>query len=323
MADVAAQTGVSQAAVSYVVNGIAAEKRIPEATQQRIEAACHELGYRRDYLATAMATRQTRVIGMLFANALGEFMNGIIKGAQDYLREHDRHVVLCTCDDDPAVEAADLEMLDHRHADGIICFPVPPPHSTDYWKRALDGERPTVFVDVLPLGIDGDCVRIDDAACGKGAAEHLHRAGIEQTVLLQMPGWSAASIEMRQAGFLTGLRQAGLPAARVVDVGDRQAIHALLQSQEKLGIFAPVSGWLTHMLRPFIRSVGPIGAGVTFASIGRCPEADFVVNSWWVAQQPEKEMGLIAAQQLLHRLEDNQPAPPTLVLPVDWHHNRP
>jgi len=323
MTDVAQLAGVSQAAVSYVVNGLAEEKRIPEATRERIEASCRELGYRRDYLATAMATKETRVIGMLFANALGEFMNGIIKGAQDCLREHDRHVVLCTCDDEPAVEEADLEMLAHRRADGIICFPVTTSEPTAYWERLLKEGRPLVFVDGLPCGMDADCVRIDDFACGVEAAHHLHRDGVSRAVVLHMPNQAAASVTMRQEGFQGGLHDCGLPPARIVETSDlEEVVSLLMQPVEKLGVFAAVTGWLTSALRPLIRRSGAISGNVALASIGRCPEADFVANSWWTAEQPEMEMGRVAAQHLLHHLDERDPAPRSLVLPVNWHHNR-
>jgi len=323
MTDVAELAGVSQAAVSYVVNGLAEEKRIPEATRERIEAACEELGYRRNYLATAMATKETRVIGMLFANALGEFMNGIIKGAQDYLREHDRHVVLCTCDDDPAVEERDLEMLAHRHADGIICFPVTTAEPTAYWDRLLKEGPPLVFVDGLPREMSADCVRIDDFACGIDAAHHFHRDNVSQTVVLHMPNQDAASVKMRQEGFQAGLRDHGLPPATMVETSDLEQVKTLLMHPgEKVGVFAAVTGWLTGVLRPLIRQEGAIANAVALASIGRCPEADFVANSWWTAEQPETEMGRVAALHLLHHLGEKEAAPPSLVLPVNWHHNR-
>ena len=321
MTDVAELAGVSQATVSYVVNGIALEKRIPIATQQRIEAACRDLDYKRDYLATAMATKQTRVIGMLFANVLGEFMNGIIKGAQDYLRKHDRHVVLCTCDDDSDIEETDLEMLDNRCADGIICFPVETADRINYWDQVLANGPPIVFVDHLPSEISGECVQIDDFAIGAEAAKHFNRAGIHQTIVLQMPGSSATSVLRRQDGFMTELQNLKLPPACMVDANNRKKTEAVLHSQDKLGVFAAVSGWLTDAMRPIMRSDAVIGKDVMFASIGRCPEADFVQNSWWVAEQSEKEMGSTAAQRLLHRLDEGVSAPRTLILPVKWRYN--
>ncbi len=63
MRDVARLAGVSVATVSFVING---SKPVSEETRQRVEAAMAQAGYRRNVIARALASRRTRVIGLLY-----------------------------------------------------------------------------------------------------------------------------------------------------------------------------------------------------------------------------------------------------------------
>ncbi len=62
MRDVAERAGVSTATVSFVINGT---KRVAPETHARIVQAMDELGFRRNVLARALASRRTRIIALL------------------------------------------------------------------------------------------------------------------------------------------------------------------------------------------------------------------------------------------------------------------
>ncbi|MFK4790526.1 LacI family DNA-binding transcriptional regulator [Microbacterium sp. ZW T5_56] len=66
MRDVARLAGVSVATVSFVING---SKPVTEETRQRVERAMAEAGYRRNVIARALASKRTRVIGLLYPTA--------------------------------------------------------------------------------------------------------------------------------------------------------------------------------------------------------------------------------------------------------------
>lgn len=63
MRDVARLAGVSVATVSFVING---SKPVSDETRQRVERAMADAGYRRNVIARALASKRTRVIGLLY-----------------------------------------------------------------------------------------------------------------------------------------------------------------------------------------------------------------------------------------------------------------
>lgn len=95
MMEVAKLASVSQATVSYVINGLSTAQRIPPETQKRVWQACRKLNYEPDYLATSMAIRKTGVVGLLFPNVGNYFVADIIRGLQEVVRGHRRQVALC------------------------------------------------------------------------------------------------------------------------------------------------------------------------------------------------------------------------------------
>ena len=63
MQDVAERANVSIATVSFVVNGT---KRVSETTRVRVESAMSELGFTRNAVARALASKRSRLIALLF-----------------------------------------------------------------------------------------------------------------------------------------------------------------------------------------------------------------------------------------------------------------
>ena len=63
MRDVAERAGVSIATVSFVVNNT---KPVRAKTRERIEAAMAELGFQRNLVARALASRRTRILALAY-----------------------------------------------------------------------------------------------------------------------------------------------------------------------------------------------------------------------------------------------------------------
>jgi DNA-binding LacI/PurR family transcriptional regulator len=318
MQDVARLAGVSQATVSYVINGVSDARRIPAATQKRVRDACARLDYRRHGVAAAMARRRTGVVGLVFANLAGDFVNGALRGAQAYLREKGWQALLCACRDDAAVEAADLDALDERRVEGVICFPVWTEERAGHWDRNTRLRETTVFVGHTPNGIAGDCVRIDDRRAGAEAAHTLAADGVTRPVLIRGGGAAPGTIRDREAGFLDHWKQAGT-VPEVIHGDDQDTIADLLVSNgDGVGVFAAESSALVQAMLPLRVGIGP---RLIFASIGYSQETVFMHNRWWMAAVPHARMGRAAAGRVLHRMGEATEDPAPLVHAHTWRLN--
>ena len=318
MADIARAEGVSITAVSYVVNGRGDAMRIPAQTQQRILARCKQMNYSRDYLAAAMASRRTQTIGVVFTNAVGDFMNEILWGIHEALREDDQEVLLCLSEDDLATEAEDIAMLEHRHVDGIIAFPVVGTPPSDNWQKILaKNEPPVVFVDSLPFGVEGTCVRIDDFAAGRAVAAKVAEEGLSEAVVV-MPKREAPTLHERVAGFTLGAGQAGIRIIGSFSDPDDPALHELVARRERpAAFFSPIG---TALLKP-LRAVfynGQIYEFHMMFTVGGVTEATFLRNRWWMLCQAARDMGRTAARILLSRIGGADGDKASTLLPSSW-----
>lgn len=325
MADVAREAGVSQATVSYVLNGRATEQRIPKATVDRIQRISARLNYRRDYLATAMSTRQTGVVGVVFTNAMGDFMDQMLRGIHAALREHELQIALHLCDDDPAIEAETLAALRFRHADGVVAFPVWRLGRASPWNEFLQTGKPVVFIDSRPTGLSGSgYVRVDDELIGLEAARLFHSHGLQRVAVVgRRQRGLPDTIRLRQEGFRRGVEQAGLREITFIDVDDPSAMRAALSGSSATdGLFAAKTSDLTTAVKSLISHGGRLDPSLAMASCGVDGEPFMVDNVWWMAEQPVAAMGRAAGAMIIRAIATGIPAGETEELSFQWRLNR-
>lgn len=97
--DIARHAGVSQATVSYVLNGRAGEHAIPEATRERVLDAVRELGYVPNVAARSLRTGRTGLIGVhtfesVFPVTQDDYYNDFLVGIEEQAVESGVDLVL-------------------------------------------------------------------------------------------------------------------------------------------------------------------------------------------------------------------------------------
>src|ERR1700704_5361212 len=121
MRDVAERAGVSTATVSFVVNGT---KRVAPDTHARILAAMEELGFRRNILARALASRRTRIIALLspvLEHHLGRTGMSIVTSAAKAASDRGYRLVLWPVSNDGREMS---ELLTDGLLDGVLLMEV-------------------------------------------------------------------------------------------------------------------------------------------------------------------------------------------------------
>lgn len=117
--DVARKAGVSQAAVSYVLNG-SNDSAVSEVTRQRVLAAMEELGYVPDGIARGMRTGRTMLIGAVIPDITNPFYPAFQRGMQDAADEAGYSVVSFNSDGARARELASIRAALQVGVDGLV-----------------------------------------------------------------------------------------------------------------------------------------------------------------------------------------------------------
>ena len=121
MRDVAHRAGVSIATVSFVLNGT---KPVTPATRARVEQAMAELGYRRNVVARALASRRTHIIAMAYPaldHQFGFSAAEFFTSAADAARKQDYHLVLWPVGNDGSELT---ELVGQGLVDGVVLMEV-------------------------------------------------------------------------------------------------------------------------------------------------------------------------------------------------------
>ncbi len=205
MADVARAAGVSHQTVSRVLNG---HPNVRPATRAKVLAAIERLGYRRNQVARALATRDSRTLGVIsFDTTLygpASTLHGIERAARaaGYFVSI---VSLRTIDRDGVREA--IDHLAEQGVAGVVV--VAPQRSAASALEDLPPGMPAVAVEGAHTG-PVSTVCVDQVAGARLATEHLLALGHETVWHVSgPPDWLEA--EGRVAGWRAALEAAGRP----------------------------------------------------------------------------------------------------------------
>ncbi len=142
--DIASDTGLSMATVSYALRGLHGT----EETQRRVQESADRLGYAADPIARALASGRSGSVGVLCASLEDLWQQRLAAALGRELLAPDRNawIIDCAGDADRQLTLAQ-HLVDHR-ADAIVVIPIDP--AAKEWAR-ITKEVPVIAVgDGLP-----------------------------------------------------------------------------------------------------------------------------------------------------------------------------
>ncbi|MGW1615083.1 LacI family DNA-binding transcriptional regulator [Streptomyces sp. NPDC002285] len=200
--DVAARVGVSTASVSLVLRGVSGPS---ERTRQRVLKAAAELGYQVDRTASTLASRRSRLLGVMI-DVHSPFQAELVEHLHTAAEEVGYDLVLSTQtrtrDEHTAVET----LLAFRSEALILLGPTA---SADT-LAALDRKAPVIVVGRRIADGELDVVRTaDDDGVGQ-IIDHL--VGLGHRAIAYVDGGKGVIATDRRRGYRTAMRRHGLDA---------------------------------------------------------------------------------------------------------------
>jgi LacI family transcriptional regulator len=207
--DIADETGLSSAAVSYALRGL----QVPVETQERVRAVAERLGYQADPIARALALGRTDYVGVLCGSLEDIWQQSIAAALGRGLLQASRHALIVDASNNPEVEAALAMQLVDKRVDALICLPVDP--AAAHWAQVAERTVLISIGDGLPGASTAAEVVFDNVAGVTDALRQLSAAG-HRRIALMTPG-----------GVTTPDRPAELVVRHVADeLGLRVTLHA-------------------------------------------------------------------------------------------------
>ena len=310
----AEHVGLSQAAVSLVINRSPGAKSIPHRTQELIRKAARELNYRPNHIARSLRQQRSYTIGVVVPEISEGYAALVMSGIEDHLlQEGYFYFVVSHRHRDELIEEYPL-MLQQRAVEGLIAVDTAITSASQVPLVAVSGHRELPGVTNIVL---------DHALAATLAMEHLTKLGHRQIAFIKGQAFSSD----------TAIRWESVRnAAQALGVTINERLVGQLEgesSSPELGYV--VTKKLLASGEPFtalfaFNDISAIGAIQALREGGRCIPQDVSVVGFddiqsaafqnpalTTVRQPLREMGMLAAETLLRRIA----APPGAEYPKE------
>lgn len=206
--DVAREAGVSNATVSYVLNGT---RHFSDATVQRVHAAVKKLGYKPDMIARSMVKSETHQLGIVFDNILNPYYGEIVLGFENEAVKNGYFINICSGQNNLD---GYFDTFISRRIDGLLILALPDKFHIEKLYDLADAG-----IKIVSGGIDNiDLKRISllDGNYGEGmllAYNHLYDLGHRKIIYLSALQGIEQS-DSRERVFLKELEKHGVSNPR-------------------------------------------------------------------------------------------------------------
>jgi LacI family transcriptional regulator len=321
LADIAAVTGLSQAAISLALRG---KPGVSEATRARVGETARGLGYKpiSSYRRTNKALTVTLLIRTFDDNApeANRFYGPLMAGIEECCRRRRARLMLSIMPVDE--RNAPLEIppgVIDSSSDGLIVVGA---HLTAATRQLMEGAPPVMLVDAYTDDGFFDCVEIDNVAGSRAAVGHLVGHGHREIAILGTDPQAFPSILQRRLGYAQAMTDAGLTARFIdapyyqPDVAAGAAIEYLRANPGVTAVFCANDLVAVAFIQAAREAGLTVPDQVSVIGFDDIDLASFITPALTTMAVDKAGMGRLAAALLLHRLEfDGESVSSTLIRP--------
>ncbi|MDR3451282.1 MAG: LacI family DNA-binding transcriptional regulator [Rhodoferax sp.] len=320
IADVARQAGVSKATVSRFLNR--RDELLTRDIAARVEAAIATLRYTPSPMAQALKRGRSRLIGLVVADITNPYSVAVLRGAEKACQDAGYLVMLFNLGNDKGREREAIEALSSYQVEGFILNRVG--DDSGAVAEAVRCGKPVVMVDRRHGDLRSDFVSLDNAAAIHLGARHLVEAGYGELLFVSEPVQGVSSRLERQQAFCAFVSEQWPGAAchtHESTEADPQALDQALRALRRRAGGRPpavLSGNAVITLRlvaAAARLGWRLGFDIGLVGFDDTDWAPFVGPGLSAIAQPTDDLGRLAAECVLARLQGADHAPRDILLP--------
>jgi DNA-binding LacI/PurR family transcriptional regulator len=322
LADVARLAGVSTYTVSKVVNSSDTTIPISKQTRKRVLMAVRQLSYEPNFIARSLATRRTKMIGMVVADIRDPYFGEMIRGVEETLHEAGYVYILSSANSKADLESFHADLFNQMRVDGILVAGLTSPSQNRAVLSLTAKGIPLVAMssDFPPEKVPQ--VVLDYAQCMRIVMDHLLGLGHRRIAYIAGPSGERHNLLSIQ-GYKDALDAANIPFDRqFVLEGDytpqegRSAMARLIELKEPpTAVFCSQNIKAAGAIEALWEAGLNVPGGISVAALDSNDMCEYCSPPMTALKLPRFEMGASAARILLDLLKHpDQPARSHVVL---------
>jgi DNA-binding LacI/PurR family transcriptional regulator len=295
--------GLAPATVSLVMNGSPVADTIAPETKKLIFAAARKFNYRPNFFARCLRTRRSFTIGVLVPEVSEGYNVTVLSGVEDHLLQEGYFYFVASHRFRADLIDEYSELFRHRSVDGLIVVCTP-------WQHCLPFPVATVSCHHTVKGATS--IVLDHRCAAEIALQHLFRLGHRKIAFIRGQAF-VPDTEVRWRAIAEVAQEMGLPIHEelVTQIEDNspsphlgyRATQKLLASEEP---FTALFAFNDICAMGAIRALHEFGLrvpeDVSVLGFDDIESAAYQTRGLTTVQQPLKEMGKIAAENILGRI---------------------
>ncbi|AEE15588.1 LacI family DNA-binding transcriptional regulator [Treponema brennaborense] len=303
--DVASDAGVSTATVSRVLNH---DSRVAGVTREKVITSIEKLGYRLHPAARSLKVGETRFVGIIVPEVSNIFFMSLFGYMEAVLRKEGYTAILCSSANSVAGEVEQLKYLTDKFVDGLIVIPAG--NDGTHFSHLKECNIPIVMIDREYAEVAGDSVLVRNDEGTKEAVTALIGDGFDR---IGFVGGDVNQMTSRERfeGYKQALAAAGVAfepecvALSGMDVeSGYSGMKELLSKPDHPQAFFFVNLMVAlGAVQYLVEMPAAVQEKIVCASFDNVFYSSLMQHCRYFVAQPAKEMGTLAAQLLIARIQ--------------------
>lgn len=204
MKEIAKLAGVSKATVSRVINN---SQNVSPALREKVDKILKETGYTPNLLAQELATKQTKLIGIILPRIGIDVFSKIIEGITTELKKEGYNIILANSKEEIEQEFNYFDIFMKKQVDGIIFFPYK--ITEEHIEFLNNVDIPLVIMGREVTRLKASYVTYDDYYSSKEIVEHLVKKGHKKIAYIGLEDGISVQ-NLRKDGYCDALTENGI-----------------------------------------------------------------------------------------------------------------
>jgi LacI family transcriptional regulator len=314
---IAERLAVSTATVSLALRDSSV---VADVTKRKVQRVAREMGYIYNRSAASLRTSRTNILAVAFHDVSNPYFAEMLSAIDETVRSSGRTILLGTCNESIPRQENVLSSLREYRPDGIIVCPVGG-STEDSLRNIAESGMPIVQVAREVEGLSADFVGADDRHSVELAVDHLVKLGHRRIGFIGGND-STSNGRLRHASFRDTMVKHGLlPDDAMIISGDGKRLTGLEAIPKLLALWKPPTALVCFndsvafgAMHGLQRAGLQPGKDVSVVGCDDVSDAALWVPPLTTIHNQHIEMGRLAAEMMMRRIQDPGQPPRRIVL---------